>query len=90
MCIARPPPLQRSLKEKVYALRLMPAELLRRARASDPSGPWTAQLGIWIVVAFFGVVRFLTYIDQRIRTEGWEVELRLRAAGLALEDTERW
>lgn len=42
-------------------------------------------LGIWIAVAFFAVVRFLTYLDQRIRLEGWEVELRLRAAGAALE-----
>ena len=49
-----------------------------------------AQVGTWIAIAFFGVVRFLTYIDQRIRLEGWEVELRLRAAGAALEDPERW
>lgn len=51
---------------------------------------WTMQLGLWIVVTYLGVVRFLTYIDQRIRLEGWEVELRLRAAGAALEDVERW
>jgi hypothetical protein len=49
---------------------------------------WTAQVGIWLAVAFFGVVHFLTYIDQRIRLEGWEVELRLRAAGAAVEDAE--
>lgn len=42
-------------------------------------------LGVWIAIAFFAVVRFLTYIDQRIRLEGWEVELRLRAAGAALD-----
>lgn len=48
------------------------------------------QLPIWLVVAFFAVVRFLTYIDQRIRLEGWEVELRLRAAGQALEEARRW
>jgi hypothetical protein len=42
-------------------------------------------------VAFFAVVRFLTYIDRRIRLEGWEVELRLRALGAAMmEDAERW
>ncbi|MBX6316543.1 MAG: hypothetical protein IRY99_27060 [Isosphaeraceae bacterium] len=51
---------------------------------------WTAQLGLWISVAFFGLVRFLIYIDTRIRLEGWEVELRLRAAGATLEDAERW
>jgi len=33
----------------------------------------------WIVVAFFAVARFLSYLDLRIRREGWEVELLLRA-----------
>jgi len=51
---------------------------------------WRAQVGIWVVVAFAALVRFLTYIDRRIRLEGWEVELRLRAAGAAMEDSERW
>ena len=49
-----------------------------------------AQLGIWIAIAFFGVARFLSYIDQRIRQEGWEVELRLREVGRSLEDSRRW
>jgi hypothetical protein len=48
------------------------------------------QLPIWLVVAFFAVVRFLTYIDQRIRLEGWEVELRLRSVAQALEEARRW
>jgi hypothetical protein len=57
------------------------------ASLTDPR----AQIGVWIAVAFFAVARFLTYIDQRIRLEGWEVELRLRAVGAALmEDSERW
>jgi len=34
---------------------------------------------LWIVVCFFAVVRFLSYLDLRIRREGWEVELLLRA-----------
>jgi hypothetical protein len=51
---------------------------------------WQTQLGIWIAIAFFGIVRFLAYIDQRIRLEGWEVELHLRQVGAALEDGERW
>ncbi|MHC5542418.1 hypothetical protein ACYOEI_29700, partial [Singulisphaera rosea] len=38
------------------------------------------QFGLWLAIAFFGVVRFMAYIDRRIRLEGWEVELRLRAA----------
>ncbi len=53
-------------------------------------GPWPL-IGVWIVVAFFGVVRFLTYIDQRIRLEGWEVELRLKAVGASFrEEAESW
>lgn len=34
---------------------------------------------LWMVVAFFAVVRFLSYLDLRIRHEGWEVELLMRA-----------
>jgi hypothetical protein len=48
------------------------------------------QLGLWLVIGYFGVVRFLTYIDQRIRLEGWEIELRLRAVGRAMEEAETW
>ncbi len=49
-----------------------------------------AHLAIWLAIAFFGVARFLSYIDQRIRLEGWEVELRLREVGRSLEDSRRW
>ena len=41
-------------------------------------------LGLWISVSFISVVRFLTYLDLRIRHEGWEVELRLRAEAVRL------
>ena len=34
---------------------------------------------LWIVAGYLSVVRFLSYLDLRIRHEGWEVELRLRA-----------
>lgn len=37
------------------------------------------QIALWLVVVFFTVARFLSYLDQRIRNEGWEVELFLRA-----------
>lgn len=45
---------------------------------------WGAQAAafqgaLWLVVIYFTVARFLSYLDQRIRTEGWEVELFLRA-----------
>lgn len=36
-------------------------------------------LGVWAVIGYFTVVRFLSYLDLRIRREGWEVELVLRA-----------
>ncbi len=38
---------------------------------------------VWIAIAFFAVVRFLSYIDRRIRLEGWEIELRLKMVGRA-------
>jgi hypothetical protein len=44
------------------------------------------QAGVWIAIAFFAVVRFLSYIDRRIRLEGWEIELRLRSVGRAMEE----
>ncbi|MEM6798284.1 MAG: hypothetical protein AAF589_02105 [Planctomycetota bacterium] len=39
----------------------------------------TFPLAMWLVVGFFAVVRFLAYLDLRIRREGWEVELTMRA-----------
>jgi len=56
---------------------------------SDLAG-WRFQAPIWLATAFFAVARFLTYIDQRIRLEGWEVELRLRGVGEALKEARRW
>jgi len=43
------------------------------------------QLGLWVAIAFFAVARFLNYLDQRIRLEGWELRLRLLAVGRELE-----
>lgn len=39
---------------------------------------------MWLVAIYLMVVRFLTYLDLRIRREGWEVELQLRAGAEAL------
>jgi hypothetical protein len=36
-------------------------------------------IALWSVIGFFTVVRFLAYLDLRIRHEGWEVELLMRA-----------
>jgi hypothetical protein len=48
------------------------------------------QLGLWLAIGFFTVARFLTYIDHRIRKEGWEIELRLQDVGRALEESRAW
>jgi hypothetical protein len=42
------------------------------------------QVAIWIVIGYFAVVRYLCYLDLRIRTEGWEVELTMRAEAARL------
>lgn len=41
-------------------------------------------LALWMVVGFMSVVRFLSYLDLRIRHEGWEVELLMRAEAMRL------
>lgn len=41
-------------------------------------------LTLWIVGLFIAIFRFLAYLDTRIRLEGWEIELRLRAEGQRL------
>ena len=50
---------------------------------------WRGQLAWWGVMTLVTVFRFVTYIDTRIRDEGWDIELKLRNpatyAGL-----ERW
>jgi hypothetical protein len=56
-----------------------------RPGISDVSGLFF-QLGVWIAIAFFGVFRFLSYIDRRIRLEGWALELRIKAVGRTLEE----
>lgn len=52
----------------------------------DPA-MWTVYLPLtlWTIAGFFAVVRFLAYLDLRIRREGWEVELLMRAEGARLE-----
>ncbi len=51
------------------------------ARRSIPRELAEMQLAIWLVVGYLAVVRFLSYLDIRIRSEGWEVELAMRAEG---------
>jgi hypothetical protein len=42
-------------------------------------------VALWTVVSYFNVVRFLSYLDLRIRGEGWEIELRMRAEAQRLK-----
>jgi hypothetical protein len=41
-------------------------------------------LVLWLVSGFMAIVRYLNYLDLRIRHEGWEVELRLRAEAVRM------
>ena len=36
-------------------------------------------LALWLAGIYATVFRFLSYLDSRIRLEGWEVELQLKA-----------
>ncbi len=42
-------------------------------------------LSLWGVGLLIAVFRFLAYLDSRIRLEGWEIELRLKAEALRLD-----
>lgn len=46
-------------------------------------------LGLFVVGIFLAVFRYLSYIDSRIRLEGWEIELRLRAEAMRLKEHEQ-
>jgi hypothetical protein len=43
-------------------------------------------LALWLTAGFLAVVRFFCYLDLRIRNEGWEVELLMRAAAMQFEE----
>ena len=47
-------------------------------------------LTIWLVSIWATVIRFLLYMNSRIRTEGWEIELRLKAEAQRLEEMTLW
>ncbi len=44
-----------------------------------PMTHFALPLALWMLVAYVTVFRFLSYLDLRIRLEGWEVELKIRA-----------
>ena len=51
---------------------------------------WRIPAGVWIIVEFFAVAKFLTYIEFRNRLEGWEIELRLKTASQTLTERRKW
>ncbi|MEO8269009.1 MAG: DUF4129 domain-containing protein [Aureliella sp.] len=42
-------------------------------------------LSLWAIGLFLSVFRYLSYVDNRIRLEGWEIENRLKAEAARLE-----
>jgi hypothetical protein len=60
--------------------------LLLVGQVEDAAPQFTIWLpvALWLVLGYFAIVRFLSYLDLRIRTEGWEVELLLRAEAARL------
>jgi hypothetical protein len=56
-------------------------------------GPWMDvvffPIIMWVVVTWGTIIRFLLYMNSRIRTEGWEIELRLKAESHRLEGQTR-
>jgi hypothetical protein len=53
---------------------------LHRPNASDLIGRWA------VTAAATSVLTFINYLDLRIRREGWEVELNVRAAAQELQE----
>lgn len=55
-----------------------------RANSETSYLPFYWIVAQWFVAGFICVARFLSYIDTRIRQEGWAVELLMRAEGQLL------
>jgi hypothetical protein len=54
-------------------------QFLGAGTVTTESIEWEYLLAFWLVMSFLAVFRFITYLDCRIRREGWDVELKLRA-----------
>lgn len=39
---------------------------------------WQEHAAFWVIIVFLTVFRFVSYLDCRIRREGWDVDLKLR------------
>jgi len=53
---------------------------------SFPMTHLAVPFALWLLVAYVTVFRFLSYLDLRIRLEGWEVELKIRAEASRLTE----
>jgi hypothetical protein len=62
-----------------YASTWLMGQLLNTYRWSLLNTLVLLPLSLWITAAMTTVLRFLSYLDARIKLEGWEVELMLRA-----------
>ncbi|QDU62249.1 hypothetical protein Pan216_31160 [Planctomycetes bacterium Pan216] len=51
---------------------------------------WQGRVSLWLVISYFAVVRYLAYLNVRIRREGWDVELKLRAERARLLEEPSW
>jgi hypothetical protein len=49
------------------------------AAAMEDFVSWTSQIAFWTAAAAVTIYRFFTYLDARIRHEGWDLELKFRA-----------
>jgi hypothetical protein len=61
--------------------------LVARLTFAGPTYTVLLPAALWLVISFFTVARYLGYLDLRIRTEGWEIELRMRAEAQRLTRT---
>jgi hypothetical protein len=60
------------------------AHLTNEVEFAETMFVYMLPVAMWLVAGYMSVVRFLSYLDLRIRHEGWEVELRMRAEGAQL------
>ncbi len=67
-----------------YALWFGYSKVLRDSADEAAKYSLVFPLALWLTVGYFTVVRFLSYLDLRIRREGWEVELQMRAEAASL------
>jgi hypothetical protein len=72
---------QFSLQEQFLMMLENPWNLLRLER-------WETQLACWMALSFVTVWRYATYLDCRVRREGWDVELQMRDQALAYQSWE--